>query len=648
MNPILRHEKQTNSSLLPQSLLLPRAMQRSPRSQHTIHRSDYRKLFPNRASYGPLIAPKGETSRTSMPASSSCNDIPKQERTRIDSESQNSKPRSNLSALLNRKGNLQEKEEKEGEALNSEICSKKNASNTSPSRNPRQKVPSDSDTETVETVVKSKTRRCFSSKELGSLAPPSGSPYSFMLSQKEQIEVKMTERLKQTRENEFSECTNEARNRRRAEHTRAVTNELCEIVSDLFVSESKLINPSQYGVDSALKRETVLRCVESFVGSLPPRYALMADTPSEVLLHMRLVAAVRSDPTKAVVHITSLENNTLWTQPLQNEHSRKLVTIACTDATGLLEYVSKLLGTGGSRVLDADVMLNSDNVALDRFVVEMNGRLRLDKLSQCIESFLAQSSQKQKNASSISRSSSMESNGSNSSKQIDISSTVYYSPKPSETTVIDEELHVKEMKTAIPLSKVLASGSPGNSIQFSTRTNEIPLPSIKLERKKASPSEGDLICSNEAIDSAVHDETFSPPESLCMTQRRPLVNRDGRADFDREEEHSDSLRDYMTYNIAPGAFKTIPLIPFDELMLIETLGSGRVSTIYRAAWRKLSPSSQHVDPSTSHMLALKVAMVPTGGLDTSHVDELRREADIAARLKHPNICDLKGVAADSE
>ena len=177
MNPILRHEKQTNSSLLPQSLLLPRAMQRSPRSQHTIHRSDYRKLFPNRASYGPLIASKGETLRTSMPASSSCNDIPKQERTRIDSESQNSKPRSNLSALLNRKGNLQEKE---GEALNSGICSKKNASNTSPSRNPREKVPSDSDTETVETVVKTKTRRCFSSKELGSLAPPSGSPYSFM------------------------------------------------------------------------------------------------------------------------------------------------------------------------------------------------------------------------------------------------------------------------------------------------------------------------------------------------------------------------------------------------------------------------------------------------------------------------------------
>jgi hydroxyethylthiazole kinase-like sugar kinase family protein len=41
-------------------------------------------------------------------------------------------------------------------------------------------------------------------------------------------------------------------------------------------------------------------------------------------------------------------------------------------------------------------------------------------------------------------------------------------------------------------------------------------------------------------------------------------------------------------------------------------------------------------------------MVNAATLDTSHVDELRREADIAARLQHPHICDLVGVAADSE
>ena len=37
------------------------------------------------------------------------------------------------------------------------------------------------------------------------------------------------------------------------------------------------------------------------------RYALSADTPSEVLLHMRLMAAARSDNLKAAVHIHNLE-----------------------------------------------------------------------------------------------------------------------------------------------------------------------------------------------------------------------------------------------------------------------------------------------------------------------------------------------------
>jgi hypothetical protein len=81
------------------------------------------------------------------------------------------------------------------------------------------------------------------------------------------------------------------------------------------------------------------------------------------------------------------------------------------------------------------------------------------------------------------------------------------------------------------------------------------------------------------------------------------------------------------------------LIPFDELMLIESVGMGRVSTIYRAAWQ---------NPMSVQMVALKVAMVNPETGDLAHVDELRREADIAARLQHPNVCDLVGVAADSE
>jgi hypothetical protein len=225
----------------------------------------------------------------------------------------------------------------------------------------------------------------MSSKELDTLAPPSGSPYAYMLYQKDMIESRMAERLKQTREGCFpsrssspltvpddsssssqrgaARMTNDARNRRRAEHNRAVTNDLCEIVTDLFIAESKLLNPSKYGVDSTNQKEKVLRSVERFVGSLPPRYALGIDSPSLVLLHMRLCAAARSG--RPTVHIMNLENDKHWTNPSTNNgRSRRLVTIACGDTTGLLEYVTKLLATGGSRVLDADVMLSDDNIAL--------------------------------------------------------------------------------------------------------------------------------------------------------------------------------------------------------------------------------------------------------------------------------------------
>jgi len=50
------------------------------------------------------------------------------------------------------------------------------------------------------------------------------------------------------------------------------------------------------------------------------------------------------------------------------------------------------------------------------------------------------------------------------------------------------------------------------------------------------------------------------------------------------------------------------------------------------------------------MIALKAAMhqVDSTTGDTSHIDELRREADITVRLRHPNICDLVGVVADAQ
>jgi hypothetical protein len=228
------------------------------------------------------------------------------------------------------------------------------------------------------------------------MAPPLGSPYAYMVQQKELIELRLAERLRKRRANladvnnnnhpvegvagagedasgsaaaTARRMANEVRNQRRAVHNQAVITDLCEIVTDLFMSENKLINPSRYGVDNApsLEREKVYSSVQHFIEVLPPRYALGVDTPSEVLLHMRLMSVVRGDASRAVVHITNLGEDSNWTSsPMLDTKapSRRLVTIACADAVGLLEYISKLLATGGSRVLDADVMLSSDNIVL--------------------------------------------------------------------------------------------------------------------------------------------------------------------------------------------------------------------------------------------------------------------------------------------
>jgi hypothetical protein len=218
-----------------------------------------------------------------------------------------------------------------------------------------------------------------------------------MLHKKEELETSMRQRLQAMRGSEKewkgSSCehsdegsstsqtrrkegSNEMRNRRRAHHNQAVVDDLCNVVADLFMAESKLLKPLNYGVPNdptaRFQREQVVKIVHDFLSALPTRYALGADTPSEVLLHMRLMSAARSDKTKAVVHIHNLDGDNHWNRtaapPVNEKHQKdlRLVTISCNDAHGLLEYITKLLATGGSRVLDADVMLSTDGIVLVR------------------------------------------------------------------------------------------------------------------------------------------------------------------------------------------------------------------------------------------------------------------------------------------
>jgi len=532
----------------------------------------------------------------------------------------------------------------------------------------------------------SPVRRCISSKELGTLAPPSGSPYSYMLYQREVIEASLQRRLMDVRKassgidrsetpspsireaDESSDSSkrrqggkNESRNRRRAEHTREVIADLCEIVADLFLAESKLLNPTSYGVDSSFQRDLILNTVKTFVNALPPRYALGVETPSEVLVHMRLLAAARSDNTKAVVHIANLQGShwggdsravTTRGQRLAPRRSRHLVTISCQDAHGLLEYITKLLASGGSRVIDADVMLSMDNIVLDRFAVEMNGRLRLDKLSNSIEIFLAEARARDQildEHASASSGTVSDDNSSPRSRELQKAPSgplYFHAPSTWGAEASPQEM-AEAMKSAVPLSAVLSSNALTSLVPMrrnSSTSGQLQQPFLPGTPDSSTRSER----RNSMADS-------NNSEAMANRRRRPLVNRQA-TNFGVE---FDNVLDYVTVPAAPPIERSlvdvedrvVPLIPFEELMLIETLGAGRVSTIYRAAWQHggYTPGETPAPPFYGvEMVALKVATVNPETGDTSHVDELRREADIAAMLKHPNVCDLIGVAADSE
>lgn len=236
-------------------------------------------------------------------------------------------------------------------------------------------------------------RRYLSIMDLTSLAPASGSPYQCLLEKKNMLEVKTRERLKSLRssnqlssdypqdDNSSSSSkrhagSNQLRHRRRAKHNEAVVTDLCEVVADLFLAESKLLKPLQYGVSEETyqtsqqsQKQKVIQHVRKFVSALPTRYALSADTPSEVLLHMRLMAAARADNKKAAVHIHNLEEDEQWKNHVRPGRFLRLVTITCSDTIGILELITKNLATGGSRVLDADVMISSDGIVLVRFIL---------------------------------------------------------------------------------------------------------------------------------------------------------------------------------------------------------------------------------------------------------------------------------------
>ena len=300
----------------------------------------------------------------------------------------------------------------------------------------------------------------------------------------------------------------------------------------------------------------------------------------------------------------------------------------------------------------------------DRFVVQMKGRLRLDKLAQSIELFLADSQKSSAEDDEVSQSMQKSNSLKSLSMQRQASGPLYFQAPIQQPQTSPNQLQ-QEIDSAVPLSEVLIASSSSTAL-----TNLVPMRRNKMERSTTMPTSlmqpylgtpdtstsGGSQNHSENIQSADR-RPHEPVVHAAERARRTLVSRDATTFPDPSEGgygyplHGDNpavLTQASDLSERVAEDRIVPLIPFEELMLIETLGMGRVSTIYRAAWQKPRADNEVSVLTDVEMVALKVATVNQQTGDTVHVDELRREADIATILQHPNVCDLVGVAADAE
>ncbi len=175
-----------------------------------------------------------------------------------------------------------------------------------------------------------------------------------------------------------SSSPNEKRKAIREGMMQLMTENLIEIVCDLFLEEMKVSSVADvinawnqeagesYGGEE-ISSESVRRAVENFIYTLPPRYVIRINSPSEVMLHMRIMDKSVNLIPKSVVRFNRFDDNEhgkgstqLAFCPVSNGMGNlQLVTISCIHTIGLMELVMGMLVSGGSEILDCDYMLSS-------------------------------------------------------------------------------------------------------------------------------------------------------------------------------------------------------------------------------------------------------------------------------------------------
>ena len=279
----------------------------------------------------------------------------------------------------------------------------------------------------------------------------------------------------------------------------------------------------------------------------------------------------------------------------------------------------------------------------DRFVVEMKGRLRLDKLQQYIETYLHESHSLRDeddeqniadNDDSIGRcddaftGTKEKMSRSRSFSYVNYGQLYFNKPKSHLESQKGENIQ-SEVEKAVPLSEMVASAGD--------------LSMLHESRMRSCSTEGRLfrksysLLSDRAQTSG--DEVFEENTNSYIQRQNeedsPLTN-DLKAEFEGTEV---GLLGALLHEQCLGG---IPTIPLSCIKLLEALGTGRVSTVYRSIWERVGGDGK----DSFKVVALKVAVAHDSN-GQEHLNELKKEADIASSLNHQNICKLLGVAYDS-
>jgi serine/threonine protein kinase len=124
---------------------------------------------------------------------------------------------------------------------------------------------------------------------------------------------------------------------------------------------------------------------------------------------------------------------------------------------------------------------------------------------------------------------------------------------------------------------------------------------------------------------------YSAPARYCVTDGSPLVEVGGEGTASPGDAIPD-MGDGDTLPLTPeetDRYATLGGKVLDSRYQVDRrLGEGGMSYVYRA-----------VDVETGHTVALKI-LLPRLSRDPASVERLRREAAIAARLHHPNVCPI--------